>query len=82
MKDLVWITQLGLSIISPLLVFVLGAAWLKDRFDLGAWIIILGLLLGLGGAVSAGVTFYRHTRQLTKPQKKQGHKPISFNEHD
>ncbi len=82
MKELIWITQLGFSIISPLLVFVLGAAWLKERFDLGAWVIILGLFLGLGGAVSAGMTFYRHTKKLTKPAKQQGCKPVSFNEHD
>lgn len=82
MKELVWITQLGFSIISPLLVSVLGAAWLKDRFELGAWIIIVGLILGLGGAVSAGVTFYRHSKQLTRPEKKQAPPPISFNEHD
>lgn len=82
MKELVWITQLGMSIISPLLVFVLGAAWLKERFHLGVWIVLLGIVLGIAGAISAGLTFYRQTKALTKPAKPQKTKPVSFNQHD
>lgn len=82
LKDLVWVTQLGFSIISPLLVCVLGSAWLRGRLGLGPWVIVVGLLLGMGGAISAGITFYRHTRQLTKPPKNQKPNPVSFNQHD
>lgn len=82
LKSLVWITQLGLSIISPLLICVLGAAWLRGRFGWGTWVIILGLLLGLGGAVCAGATFCRHTRPLTQGDTHTKKPPVSFNDHD
>lgn len=82
-RELVWLTQLGFSIVSPLLLCFLGAVWLRNRFALGGWIVVIGLLLGLGGAFSAGLTFYRHTRQLDGAEKrKNGPPPISFNEHD
>ena len=82
MKELVWITQLGISLISPLLFFVLGAAWLKERFHLGVWIILLGIVLGIVGAISAGLAFYRQTKALTKPANPPKTKPVSFNQHD
>ena len=50
MKDLpllVWLTQLGLSVVGPLAGFVLLAVWLKDRFGLGQWVIYVGIGLGL-----------------------------------
>lgn len=80
LRELVWLTELGLSIVSPLVLCVLGAAWLRGRFSLEPWIVIIGLLVGLGGAFSAGLAFYRHTRLMDKkPGKKDP--PVYFNEH-
>ena len=56
-RELVWLTQLGLSIVCPLLLCLLGAVWLRDRFGFGNWVIFLGIALGLGGAFSAGAAF-------------------------
>lgn len=82
LKELIWLTQLGFSIVSPLLLCILGAAWLRKYLSLGAWVIVPGLLLGLGGAFSAGLTFYRHTKLLDTPNSKSSSSPVSFNEHD
>ncbi len=38
-RELVWLTQLGLSIVCPLLLCLLGAVWLRDRFGFGNWVI-------------------------------------------
>lgn len=78
-RELVWLTQLGLSILSPLLLCVLLAVWLRNRFGVGGWVVVLGILLGLGGAVSAGVAFARSLRSLDDPKHKP---PDSFNDHD
>ena len=48
---LVWLTQLGLSVAIPPAVFILLAVWLRDRFGLGAWVLIVGILLGVICAV-------------------------------
>lgn len=86
MRELVWLTQLGLSIVCPLLLCLLGAVWLRDRFGLGNWVIFLGVALGLGGAFSAAAAFARDIGFLNRSGrgKRNNRKkpPISFNEHD
>ena len=84
MKDLsllVWLTQLGLSVATPLALFVLGAVWLRSRMALGSWIIWAGLILGLLSAVSG----FRHSLKamdtLSRGRKKPSEPPIAFNEH-
>ena len=49
-KVLTLLTQLGLSIAFPLAGFVIGAVWLRSRYHLGAWVLILGIVLGIAGA--------------------------------
>lgn len=84
MKDLtllIWLTQLGLSVAAPLAVFVLGAVWLRSSFGWGNWIIWIGLLLGLSGAVSG----FRHSLKamelMSGNKKKNDPPPVVFNEH-
>lgn len=78
LRELTWLTQLGFSIVSPLALCVLGSVWLRDRFGLGTWVVIAGLLLGLGGAVSAGLSFAR----AAAPKTRKENPPPAFNEHD
>ena len=69
LKIAVQFTQLGLSLVIPLLLCLLAAGWLQRRFQLGNWILLVGLGLGLG---AMGVTFYRFVRGIlndTKPKK-------------
>ena len=84
MKDLrmlVWLTQVGISVAAPLVVFVLLAVWLRARFSLGAWCILAALVLGLICAVSG----LRQTLMLMEKMHKQNHKDPpavpGFNEH-
>ena len=49
-RVLTLLTQLGLSIAFPLAGFVIGAVWLRSRYHLGAWVLILGIVLGIAGA--------------------------------
>ncbi len=38
-RELVWLTQLGFSIVCPLVLCLFGAIWLRDRFGLGNWVL-------------------------------------------
>ena len=50
-KLLIWLTQLGISIIAPLGGFIWLSVWLKQRFDLGVWVVLVGIFVGIVCAV-------------------------------
>ena len=49
-KALALLGQLGMSVAFPLAGFLLLAIWLRDKYDLGAWVLIVGIVLGIAGA--------------------------------
>lgn len=76
---LVWLTQLGFSTASPLVCFILLAVWLRNRFSLGLWVLIVGIVLGVLCAING---FYKNLRVLDNMNKSKDKPPISFTEHD
>ena len=48
---IVWLTQLGFSVALPPAGFILLAVWLRNRFDLGLWVLWVGISIGLCGAI-------------------------------
>ena len=79
---LVWLTQLGISVVGPLAGFILLAVWLRQRFDLGVWILIVGIFLGLSGAIDGFRVSMKAMEQMAndKPGKNDP-PPVSFNDH-
>ena len=41
------LTQLGLTLVAPPLLLVLGALWLQKRFGCGDWILLAAILVGV-----------------------------------
>ena len=92
MKDLnllVWLTQLGMSIAVPLGGFTVLGLWLRNRFSLGAWVVVCCCVLGL---ISAADGMRRNIRSMElmegnlkkarQKTEKQEPPPVSFNDHD
>ncbi len=80
---LVWLTQLGLSTAAPLAGFTLLAVWLQNRFALGPWVVLVGIGLGIYGAVDGLRTSMRTLEKLSKKtQKDEDKSGLNFNEHD
>lgn len=77
---LVWLTQLGVSVAVPLGGFTLLGLYLKNRFSLGAWVVIAGCALGLYCAVSALRYNLKLMAQMDRKNDDQ-QPPISFNDH-
>ena len=74
MKNLsliVWLTQLGGSVAFPLAGFVLGAVWLRQRFDLGVWVLIAGIVLGMAGAVDGFRVSLKAMERLAQQDEKK-----------
>lgn len=83
MKNLsliVWLTQLGISVAVPLGGFVWLAVWLRQRFALGVWVIIVGVILGIVGAADGLRTSLKAMERMAK-DKKEDEPPIFFNDH-
>lgn len=77
LKHLSWLTQAGVSIAAPLLLCLAGSLWLQHQFSLGVWMPLLGVALGLGGAASSLVAFFRVIQKEAAKDKKAP--PSSFN---
>lgn len=77
MKELsliVWLTQLGFSIALPMGGFIWLAVWLRDTYQLGAWVIIAGAVLGIAGAVD-GLRYSLKAMELMTREKKEKKQP-------
>ena len=79
MQVLVWLTQLGLSVIGPVALWVALALWLRRRFGLGIWVVLVGLALGL---VGAGFALMQSFRLMSRNAKDEQKPPMGFNDHD
>jgi len=73
LRMLVWLMQLGLSVAFPLAGFILLALWLRSRFELGSWVLIPGIVLGLAGAVDGLWTSLKAMERLSKQDKGESH---------
>lgn len=83
MKDLsllVWLSQLGLSVAAPLAGFILLGVWLRNRFGLGVWVVLLGVAVGIICAADGLRNSLKAMQRLTK-DKKEDTTGVSFNDH-
>ena len=70
-KNLTMLTQLGLSLVTPMLGCVALAWWLAGRYDLGGWIYIPAFIFGLGGSFSFACQIYRTVMAKDEKEKRQ-----------
>ncbi len=84
MKDLhllVWLTQLGLSVAVPPAVCILLALWLRDDCGWGAWVLWVGIGLGMLLALDGLLISLQTLKRLSEPKEKDAPLPC-FNDHD
>lgn len=83
MNMLIWLTQLGISVIAPMGVFAWLGFWLRSKFELGVWVVLLFCALGF---LCAGSSFRQSLRMMEQMDKhstrKQEPPPVSFNNHE
>lgn len=66
------ITQLGLSLVTPPLLLLLGALWLQNRFGVGDWILLCAILTGI---ISGGCAVYNLIRAELQSEKRRRSDP-------
>lgn len=75
---LVWLTQLGLSVAVPPVMFVLLALWLRDSCGWGGWVLWAAVVLGIYCAVTG---FLSSLRAMERMSEKEGTPAVSYNDH-
>ena len=79
---LIWLTQLGISVAAPLGGFIWLGIWLRQRFDLGIWVVLVGIGLGFFCAVNGFRNSLKIMEKLGRDEKKDDTPPpVSFNDH-
>lgn len=79
-RYLVWLTQLGLSAAVPLAGFILLGVWLHNSRGWGGWTVIVGIVLGLMGAVGG---LYNSFKTLNRMVKQDEDPPrTGYNRHE
>ena len=79
---LIWIPQFAISVVFPLILFLMLAVWLRDSCGWGGWVIAAGIVCGL---VTAAIGFRDTLRAMlaSSGRKKESRDPgVSFNSHD
>jgi hypothetical protein len=79
---IVWLTQLGFSVALPPAGFILLAVWLRNRFDLGLWVLWVGIIIGLCGAIDGLRSSLKAMERLSKDKPEDTPPPVSYNDHD
>lgn len=77
---LIWVTQLGISVAVPPAAFILLAVWLRNKFDWGSWILIVGIILGVVCAAEGFFSSLKAMRKMSEDKKEKP--PLAFNDHD
>ena len=79
---LLWVTQFGFSAVFPTCFFLLTANWLRNTYDLGVWVMIVGGILGVLTTVSTVRSCIRAMRKEAEKGDSPKEPPIAFNHHD
>ncbi len=80
-KGLAMLSQLAVSILTPMLLFIFGARFLVKKFDIGSWLIPLALIIGLAsGMMSAwsmvDAIMKQQQKEVLKRQKDTGEEAL------
>ena len=78
---LMWVGQFGFSVIFPTVFFLYLAAWLQQKFSLGAWILIVFGILGILTSVSTTRSCLHSLRKAAEEVSGKQEPPIGFNDH-
>ncbi len=65
------VSQLAISMVTPVLMMIFVCIWLKNRFGLGNWIILAGMFLGVGSGISSVWTYLKKSISDAEKQQKE-----------
>ncbi len=70
-KYISFLSQFGFSLISPIIIMIFLSTYIRDYFELGNWVVLLGIFLGLGSAFTAAVKFYKYAMKAAEESERE-----------
>ena len=78
---IMWVTQFGVSLVFPTLLFLWLGYWLQGRFDLGVWIMFLCGVIGFLTSISTAKSCWRAMMKEAFGGDGKDEPPVAFNNH-
>ncbi|SDB14890.1 MULTISPECIES: AtpZ/AtpI family protein [unclassified Butyrivibrio] len=80
MTQFAMVGQLGLSLVTPLLICIFVCYLLTTKLGVGGWVYIIGFFFGLGGSAMTAYKVYLEVDKKNE-KKKRPDNEVSFNKH-
>ena len=81
LQKLLWLTQLGVSLVTPPLLCLFLGHLAQSKWGWGTWIMVAVILIGLAASACSAASFLRYCKRNGEKEGK-GDKPIAFNNHE
>ena len=81
---IMWVTQFGVSLVFPTLVFLWLGYWLQTEHGFGAWILVVCGVVGFLTSVSTAKSCWRSMMKIAGEASGRDENeppPVSFNDH-
>lgn len=65
------ISQLAISFLTPIFLMIFVCTWLKNNFGIGDWLIIAGILIGLGSGLSSVWVYLKKSIKDAEEQRQE-----------
>lgn len=78
---IVWVTQFGISLVFPTLVFLWLGLWLQNKFGLGVWIVLLCGVVGFLTSVTTAKSCWSAMQKEAFGRDSEDEPPVAFNSH-
>ena len=65
-KALSMLTQVGITLLTPILLCILFTSWLVRKFGIGSWVVIVGAVIGVA---SGFLNLYKQFKVMIKDDK-------------
>ena len=80
MTQFAMVGQLGLSLVTPLLICIFACYMLTTKLGVGGWVYIVGFFFGLGGSMMTAYKVYLEVDKKNK-KKERPENEVNFNKH-
>lgn len=81
LQKLLWLTQLGVSLVTPPLLCLLLGHLAQSKWGWDTWVMVAAILIGLAASACSAASFLRYCKRNSEKEGK-GDKPIAFNNHE